>query len=135
MQILKLFLPSILFIMICLPLRPQDQGKKPKIKSLVVTEEKYDMLIKKQYKESETYFDEKGRIVEEISYKQGKVNKHFKYHYDAEDNKIKEEEFDPSGKLIEFSEYVVENGVRIEKTVFDANKKIKSKKYYQYTVF
>jgi antitoxin component YwqK of YwqJK toxin-antitoxin module len=121
--------------MIFLPLRSQDQGKKPKIKSLVVTEEKYNMLVKKQFTESETYYDQEGRILEDISYKQGNVDKHFKYQYDADGNKIREEEFDPSGKLIEFSEYVIKNGVRVEKTVYDSNNKIKSKKYYIYTTY
>jgi hypothetical protein len=130
--------PALLIIpllMYFLPVSAQDTVKKAKIKSLVVTEENYDMLVKKQYRESETYYDPKGNIIEDITYKQGKADKHFKYQYDADGNKIKEEEFDPSGKLIEFSEYKIENGVRIEKTVFDANKKIKTKRYYVYTTY
>lgn len=114
-------------------------GQKAKssgnVKSLVVSEEKYDMLVKKQYKESETYYDTKGNIIENITYKQGKVNKHFKYEYDSDNNKIKEQEFDASGRLIESSEYKYENGLRTEKTVYDSNKKIKSKKTYVYTTF
>jgi hypothetical protein len=113
----------------------QKAGKKDKIKSIIVMEEKSDMLIKKQYKESETYFDSRGNILEEINYKQGKVTKHFKYQYDADNNKIKEEEFDPSGKLIESSEYKIENGLRKEKIVYDASKKVKTKKIYNYTIF
>ena len=113
----------------------QNAKEMPKIKSLIVTEEKADMLIKKQYTESETYYDLKGNIIEEKSYKQGKLNKHFKYYFDNDSNKIKEEEFDSSGKIIESSEYKIENGLRIEKTVYDSNKKIKSKKYYKYTTY
>ncbi len=113
----------------------QNQVTREKIKSLIVTEEKYDMLVKKQYKESETYYDAGGNVIEDIAYKQGKVNKHFKYQYDVENNKIKEEEFDSAGKLIETSEYKIENGLRTEKTVYDNNKKIKSKKFYKYTNF
>ena len=115
------------------------EGQKAKsngnVKSLVVSEEKYDMLVKKQYKESETYYDIKGNITENISYKQGKVNKHFKYEYDSDNNKIREQEFDASGRLKESSEYKYENGLRTEKTVYDSNKKIKSKKTYVYTTF
>ena len=125
MKILRCLLPVILVLMAGLPVKSQDAGKDQKIKSIVVTEEKYDMLVKKQYKESETYYDQRGNIIEDISYKQGKVDKHFKYRYDNDGNKIKEEEFDPAGKLIEFSEYKIENGVRVEKTVYDAGKKIK----------
>jgi len=123
----------IVILMISLPLKSQDG--KPKIKSIVVTEEKYDMLIKKDYKESEVYYDRRGNIIEEISYKQGKVNKHFKYQYDNDENKIREEEFGPSGKLIKVSEYKIENGLRVEKTVYDADMKVKSKKYYVYTTY
>lgn len=115
------------------------EGQKAKsngnVKSLIVSEEKYDMLVKKQYKESETYYDIKGNITENITYKQGKVNKHFKYEYDSDNNKIKEQEFDASGRLKESSEYKYENGLRTEKTVYDPNKKIKSKKTYVYTTF
>jgi antitoxin component YwqK of YwqJK toxin-antitoxin module len=91
------------------------------------------MLVKKQYKESETYYDAKGNIIESITYKQGKVDKHFKYQYDQDNNKIKEEEFDATGRLKESSEYKYEGGLRTEKTVYDPNKKVKSKKLYVYT--
>jgi hypothetical protein len=105
------------------------------IKSIVVTEEKYDMLIKKQYKESEAYYDTKGNLIESITYKLGKVDKHFKYQYDTENNKIKEEEFDLSGRLKEASEYKYTDGLRTEKIVYDSNRKMKSKKTYVYTKF
>jgi hypothetical protein len=118
-----------------LSVKCQNSAKKDKIKSIIVTEEKYDVLVKKQYKESETNYDQKGNVIEEITYKKGKINKHFKYQYDSDDKKIKEEEFDPSGRLIEYSEYKIENGLRVEKTVYDSSKKIKSKKSYQYTTF
>jgi antitoxin component YwqK of YwqJK toxin-antitoxin module len=113
----------------------QKTDSKEKVKSIIVTEEKADMLVKKQYTESETYFDPKGNVIEEIIYKQGKVDTHFKYQYDENSNKIKEEEFDNSGKLKESSEYKYENGRRIEKTVYDSNKKIKTKKFYKYTTY
>lgn len=113
----------------------QNVDSKEKIKSIIVTEEKADVLVKKQYTESETYYDVKGNIIEDITYKQGKVDKHFKYQYDADNNKIKEEEYDSSGKIIEYSEYKYEKGLRTEKTVFDSNKKIKTKKFYKYTTY
>jgi antitoxin component YwqK of YwqJK toxin-antitoxin module len=113
----------------------QNQSSNDKIKSMVVTEEKYDMLVKKQFKDSETYYDVRGNITESITYKLGKTDKHFKYQYDSDNNKIKEEEFDASGRLKESSEYKYSNGMRTEKTVFDPNKKIKSKKTYVYTTY
>ena len=113
----------------------QKPGPDSKIKSLIVSEEKFDMMVKKQYKESETYYDSRGNIIESITYKQGKTDKHFKFQYDTDNNKIKEEEFETSGRLKEFSEYKYSDGLRTEKTVYDPNKKIKSKKTYVYTKY
>lgn len=116
-------------------LAAQKAEPERKIKSIVVTQEKYDMLVTRKYKDTEQYFDIRGNLVEDITYKQGKVSKHFKYQYDADNNKIREEEYDPAGRLIEYSEYKFENGLRVEKNVYDPNKKLKSRKIYQYTVY
>jgi hypothetical protein len=129
----------ILFIMLSISLNVQSEAQQKstdrKIKSIIVYQEKYDMLVTRKYKDTEQYFDARGNLLEDITYKQGKVSKHFKYQYDSDNNKIKEEEFDPSGRLVESSEYKYENGLRTEKYVYDANKKLKSKKSYQYTTF
>jgi antitoxin component YwqK of YwqJK toxin-antitoxin module len=93
------------------------------------------MIVKKQYKDSETYYDSRGNVIESITYKQGKIDKRFKYEYDTDNNKIKEEEFDPSGKIKESSDYKYVNGLRTEKNVYDSNKKLKSRKTYTYTTF
>ncbi|MFH0841868.1 MAG: hypothetical protein V1903_04525 [Bacteroidota bacterium] len=136
MKELKPVILMLVFIAFCLTGGAQNKTEsKPKIKSLIVLEEKYDQLVRKQYKESETYYDGHGNILEEITYKQGKIDKHFKYQYDADDNKIREEEYDPAGKLIEYSEYRIENGLRVEKVVYEPNKKPKIRKLYQYTTF
>jgi hypothetical protein len=135
MKTLRTTVLIILILGAALSVEGQKAKYSANVKSLVVSEEKYDMLVKKQYKESETYYDIKGNITENITYKQGKVNKHFKYEYDSDNNKIKEQEFDTSGRLKESSEYKYENGLRTEKTVYDPNKKIKSKKTYVYTTY
>jgi hypothetical protein len=125
--------------MLAMSLNAQSEAQqKPtdkRIKSIVVTQEKYDMLVTRKYKDTEQYFDVRGNLIEDLTYKQGKIKKHFKYQYDSDNNKIREEEYDPSGRLIESSEYKYENGLRTEKNVYDANKKLKSKKVYQYTTF
>lgn len=131
----KILLASFVCTITMLSAHGQDYVPGKNIKSIIVTEEKNDMLIKKQYKESETYYDAKGNILEEITYKEGRINKHFRYQYDSDGIKIREEEFDPSGRLIEFSEYKIENGLRVEKIVYDSNKKVKSRKTYIYTTF
>jgi antitoxin component YwqK of YwqJK toxin-antitoxin module len=135
MKIIRSALIFIFVIAVCGPAKGQQPVSKDKIKSIVVYEEKFNVLVSKKLKESEVTYDQKGNILEEIEYKEGKVTKHFRYQYDNDDNKVKEEEFDPSGKLIEYSEYKIENGRRIEKNVFDANKKLKSRKTYQYSIF
>lgn len=135
MKTLRTLLIIILAFGSSLSANCQKPESKAKVKSITVLEEKADMLIKKQYKESETYFDSKGNVLEEISYKQGKISRHFKYQYDSDNNKIKEEEYDPSGRIIESSEYKFENGLRTEKIVYDASNKVKSKKTYVYTTF
>lgn len=135
MNTVKMFFLIILISACTLSAECQKSGSSDKIKSLVVLEEKHDMLIKKQYKESETYYDSNGNVIESITYKQGKTDKHFKYQYDSDNNKVKEEEYEISGKLKEFSEYKYVNGLRTEKIIYDSNKKIKTKKTYVYTTY
>jgi hypothetical protein len=119
----------------CLSAECQKTGSDVRIKSVIVTEEKHDMLIKKQYKDAETYYDSRGNVLESINYKLGKVDNHFKYQYDEDNNKIKEEELDASGRIKESSEYKYVKGLRTEKIVYDPNGKIKSKKTYIYTTY
>jgi major membrane immunogen (membrane-anchored lipoprotein) len=135
MKIVRSFLLVSIILVNTFYVECQKPDPKKKIKSIVVMEEKYNTLIKKQYKESETYFDSHGNIIEDIKYKDGKITRHFRYEYDTDNNKIKEEEFDPSGELKESSEYKYKDGLRVEKTVYDEDKKIKSRKNYQYTTF
>jgi hypothetical protein len=135
MKIARFILLLISIISLNATLSAQQKEPAKKIKSIIVYQEKYDMLVSRKYKDSEQYFDSHGNLIEDIAYKQGKVTKHFKYQYDSDNNKIKEEELDPSGKIIESSEYKFENGLRTEKYVYDSKKKLKSKKTYQYTTF
>jgi hypothetical protein len=131
---LILFLTVILIVM-TVNVSGQQNTSAPKVKSIIVYEEKFDKLVSQKYKESETTFDEKGNILEDIQYKLGKVDKHFKYQYDANNNKIKETEYDPSGNITEYSEYKYDKNLRVEKTVFDPKGKIKSRKAYTYTTY
>jgi hypothetical protein len=126
---------SLLILSCNFALNGQEEAQNKKVRSVTVYQEKFDMLVTRKYKELEQNFDVRGNLLEEITYKQGKVAKHFKYQYDSENNKIKEEEFDPAGRIIETSEYRYEDGLRKEKTVIDANKKMKSRKTYQYETF
>jgi hypothetical protein len=135
MRGVKILLIIILLTESCFSVYSQESEKKKRIQSLIVLEERGDILIKKPLKESETYYDQKGNILEEIQYKKGKVNKHFKYQYNEDGDKILEEEYDTSGRLKEYSEYRYDKGLRVEKIVFDPNKKVKLRKTYQYTPY
>jgi hypothetical protein len=135
MRAMKIIMSILFFSVMNLPAHSQGNISKAKIKSITVLEEKNDMLVKKQYKESETWLDPQGNILEEIKYDQGKMIKHFRYQYDTDGNKIREEELDSSEKIRESSEYKFENGLRVEKTVYDQNKKMKSRKIYNYTTY
>jgi antitoxin component YwqK of YwqJK toxin-antitoxin module len=135
MKMTNCFLLIVLLLGLDATISAQQIASGSKIKSIVVYQEKHDMLVTRKYKDLEQYFDQQGNLIEDITYKQGKVDKHFKYQYDSANNKLREEEYDSSGRLIESSEYKYENGLRTEKTVYDQNKKIKSKKIYQYTTY
>jgi hypothetical protein len=132
---LAVLIPVILFFLIPAVLSGQQNSTPPKIKTVVVYEEKFNNLVAKKVKESETTYDSRGNILEDIQYIDGKVDKHFQYQYDSANNKIKEIEFLPSGKIDKTSEYKYDKGLRIEKINYDPAGKIKSKKTYVYTTY
>lgn len=130
----------LLFVlMISCPLWSFGQDKKAvkhNLKSITEYEQKYDKGVAgKALKESEIRYDSDGNIIEEIEYKLGKVSKHIKYEYNEDHNKIRETELDPSGKKIKVTEYKYNNGLKTEKTVYDANNKIVSRKTYKYETY
>jgi len=133
-SILLLF-PAALFMMSANTAAGQLKPVQPKVKSITVYDEKFDKLVAKKSKESETVYDTHGNIIEEIEYINNKVDKHFQYQYDASDNKIKEFELDSSGKITKTSEYKYDKGLRIEKTIAGADGKVRTKKTYVYTTF
>lgn len=122
-----------IFSMPCL--NAQQVTAAPKVKTVIVYEEKFDKLVSKKLKESETTYDVNGNILEDIQYKEGKVDKHFKYQYDANNNKVKETEYSPSGSISEYSEYKYDRNLRVEKTVFTPQGKMTLKKVYIYTTY
>jgi hypothetical protein len=130
-----IFILMILVIAGTANVSAQQMSSQPKVKTITVYEEKFDKLVSKKLKESETTYDVNGNILEDIQYKDGKVDKHFKYQYDTNNNKIKETEFDPSGDIEEYSEYKYDKNLRVEKTVFDPQGKITMKKVYIYTTY
>jgi len=126
---------ALLFSLCTSNIYSQEKSKDQKVKKLTVIEEKHDSKTVTTKKESETTYDIKGNIIEQILYKGGEVDTHFKYEYDADNNKIKETEYDKKGSVYRISEYKIQNGQRTEKTVYDSQKRLLLKKTYQYTYF
>lgn len=135
MKIIRNFLMVVFLLSLNLPMHGQQESLQKKIKSITVYQEKYETLVNRKYKELEQSFDGRGNLLEEINYKQGKISKHFRYGYDDENNKIKEERLDASGRVIETSEYKYASGLRIEKITYGPDNKPKSKKTYQYALY
>jgi len=106
-----------------------------KLKSITVYGQKFEKGAGKVLIESVTKYDQTGNIIEEIEYKLGKVDKHFLYKFDAANNKILETELDASGKKIKITEYKYTNNLRTEKTVYDGNNQVVSKKTYKYETY
>jgi hypothetical protein len=114
-----------------------NKQQAAKVKKVTVTDHVYEKGVDKSFKDSETWYDAKGNVMEVIEYKDGKVTKHETYEYDAAGNKIKESVFDEAtGKLAKTVEYKYNNSnLKTEKAVYDASHKLKSKKVYQYDLF
>jgi hypothetical protein len=129
----------VVFLMIfSLPFMVSAQEKKAmanKLKSITVYEQKFEKGAGKVLIETVTKYDQAGNIIEEIEYKLGKIDKHFLYKFDDVNNKILETELDASGKKTKVTEYKYANSLRTEKTVYDGNNQVLSKKTYKYETY
>ena len=130
---------AVVLLIMAFPLLLSAQDKKAianKLKSITVHEQKYEKgEAGKVLVESVTKYDQAGNVVEEIEYKQGKVDKHMTYQYDADNNKILETELDAAGKKIKVTTYKYTNKLRTEKIEFDGNRQLLSKKTYKYETY
>lgn len=107
----------------------------PNIKKMTVTKHVYEKG-EKAYKEVEVKYDAKGNIIEETENDEGNFGKHMMYQYDDAGNKIRETELDAAGKVKKITEYKYNSSnLRTEKLVYDGDKKLKSKRVYQYESF
>jgi uncharacterized protein YkuJ len=107
-----------------------QEKKAPK--KVRVMEQKFDKSDSSPELDSEAILDANGNITEEINYKNGKIAEKTTYKYDANGNKISETRYDKSGNVFETVEYKYEGTLKTEKIVYDAKKKMKNKKTYQY---
>jgi antitoxin component YwqK of YwqJK toxin-antitoxin module len=123
-------------LLINLNLPAQSKVQIPKIKSLIVNEQQEaGKGPGKPQLESETNYDPAGNVIEEKQYKDGKLDSHVKNEYDSDSNKIKVTELDDSGKILKYTVYKYDKGLRTEKLVYLPNQKLKSRKTYQYKFY
>lgn len=114
-----------------------DKKTKPVIKSVTVSEQDYDDGKPDDGPEtkSQTFFDKKGNIIKEIDYKDGKIDEIIEYEYNSDSQKTKEVKKNHKGNIKKTTTYKYNNGLKVEKAVYDENNVIKSKKIYSYEKF
>lgn len=132
---LQLLLVIVLFVLYCPDLLAQEKAQAPKVKSLVVQEEDLGKPGTGKRLESETIYDQAGNVVEEKQYKDGKFDSHEKNEYDKDGNKTKVTNLDENGRMVKYTVYKYERGLRTEKAVYGPNQKLKSRKTYQYKFY
>ncbi len=129
----QIYIGSLFLILIFLFSGLSVFSQNSAVKGRITHEEKVSKGLKNSLIDAEEKYDLKGNVIEEINYKDGKFDKKMVYEYDANNNKIKETEFDASGKPQKYGEYKYESGLRKEKFVYDKDKKLIEKKTYTYT--
>ena len=111
----------------------ESKIEKNKIKTIV--ENKYDYSSGKEVKQllSIARYNEKAQLIEYKEYdEKGKFVKYEKYEYNSDGDKAKETQYDAAGKVTKINEYVYSNRLLKEKTSYNPNGKIKSKKVIGY---
>ncbi len=128
---------TLIIILILISTIAFSQSKK-KIKEngyTTKTEYKHEFRAgkEKKIKISETTFNKNGGISVLKEFDEfGKIEKHIAYFYSEKGNKTKEVYYLPNGKLKRTIKYKYNKGFKIEKAIYDANDKIKSKKTFVY---
>jgi antitoxin component YwqK of YwqJK toxin-antitoxin module len=131
------FILILLFHLVISGILAQDnKAVSNNLKKMTVYEQKAEKgVMGNSQIESMVRYDKSGNVIEEIEYKQGKIDKHFLYKYDASNHKIEETELDPSGKKIRLTIYTYNKDLKSEKAVYDANNQLISKKTYKYETY
>ncbi|MBN2349003.1 MAG: hypothetical protein JXJ22_09210 [Bacteroidales bacterium] len=78
-------------------------------------------------------FDTLGNTIEIMDYdKDGKFQKHIKYTYNVNNDKIKEVYLDKDGNIVETVVYTYDEKLRTSKKVYNSKNTLISKKTYEY---
>jgi hypothetical protein len=103
------------------------------LKQVVVLEQKFDKPGGKPIKDTETFFDSKGNVTEEIEYDNGRIKYHVKYEYDDDEEKTKETELNAAGKVSKVTEFKNDDeGRRIKEIESDGSGKVVKTIEYKY---
>lgn len=93
----------------------------------------YKNGIEHKYKESEHLFDQKGNVLLEKEFNEkGQLTKHTEYQYNKDGNVIVELHYNAKKQLLKREEFLYKGSLKYEKRTFGVDKKLKSKKIYDY---
>ena len=131
---LKTSIVILIFSLVGSSLSAQKKSTAKENKIRAITEYKQDVEKNgSRLIEAYTLYDNNGNVVEEKEYDTaGKTSKHMKYQYNSDNNKIQETEMAPDGKIVKTIEFKYNGNLKIEKNVYDAKGKLKTRKTYQY---
>lgn len=160
LQILKNLTLLLVFLLFIMPIHAQKKKDLLRLRINSITETYEDVEDgMKAVKANYTRFDRNAEVVEEIIYdKEGKMESHLLFEYDAkgvkkketslnskgqkvkttefeynsDGEKIREIELNAKGQKEKTVEYKYVNGMRTERTILLPNGKVKSKRKYVY---
>ncbi|MBU0764362.1 MAG: hypothetical protein KJ607_05970 [Bacteroidetes bacterium] len=112
------------------------QGSKQRSKQNVIREicwiKDYE-TGDKEYKDSEEFFDENGKVIKEFVYDvSGNIKDHFTYEYNEDGKRIKKTEFDDKGKIKNYEVYEYDGKKLIKETFYNSNGNVKKTFTYTY---
>lgn len=124
-------------ILLCFSITAFSQKKKDLAADNISakTEWKVDFKngVEHKYKESECKYDQKGNLISEKEFSdKGLVVKHTEYQYNKDGNVIVELHYNAKKQIIKREEFSYNGNFRSEKRVFGEDRKLKSKKIYEY---
>ena len=129
-----LILATLLF---CFSFTAFSQKKKELASGNIIAKTEWNTEYKNgveyKYKESEYKYDQNGNVLLEKEYSdKGILLKHTEFQYDKDGKIVVVLHYNAKKQLIKREEFTYKGNLKTEKRVFGADKKMKSKKTYDY---